>query len=138
MAGAWAWTSSQRKVLIGLVLALAAWLGIRLWLNPLYVSDPQPDRPPRYDELADRIDPNTADEAALAALPVIGPKKAAEIVRYREQFARDGRGDRAFAAPEDLLRVSGIGPAVLSAMRPYLEFPADRSATAPRSESPGL
>lgn len=57
-----------------------------------------------------RLELNRATEAELRALPGIGPRLAAAIVRWRE---REGP----FRRPEDLLRVPGIGPARLAAVR---------------------
>lgn len=56
------------------------------------------------------VDLNRATEAELRALPGIGPRLAAAIVRWRE---REGP----FRRPEDLLRVPGVGPARLAAVR---------------------
>ncbi|HSK21749.1 MAG TPA: ComEA family DNA-binding protein [Egicoccus sp.] len=51
-----------------------------------------------------RIDLNTATEAQLQTLPGIGPAKAAEIVRHREEHGP-------FGVPGDLRDVPGIGEA---------------------------
>ncbi|SDD09047.1 competence protein ComEA [Sanguibacter gelidistatuariae] len=56
------------------------------------------------------INLNTADAVALDALPGIGPALAGRIVAWREQ-------NGGFGAIDDLLEVSGIGPAVLSKIR---------------------
>jgi competence protein ComEA len=56
---------------------------------------------------------NQADQAALEAIPGIGPVKAAAILEYRAQIG-------AFSSIEELLDVSGIGPATLESMRPYV------------------
>ena len=134
------WTLPQRRALLVLLLALLAFLVVRYAFNPAYVSDPQPQRPARADELADRIDPNTADWPDLAALPGIGEKRARDIVSYREDARRISGDDLVFARKEDLLRIKGIGPAMLEALEPYLIFPprpvtapsTTRSITAPR------
>ncbi len=63
-------------------------------------SSPDPTR---------RIDPNRASPAELEALPGIGPVLAGRLV--------DGRPYR---SDRDLLRVSGIGPATLRRLRPYI------------------
>ena len=117
------WTAPQRGMLIALLVGLLVYLIVRVILNPLYVSDPQPPRPSRYDELADKIDPNTADWQTLAALPGLGEKRAKTIIEYREAFTTKNPGHLAFGEPEDLLLVRGIGPSMLATLRPYLLFP---------------
>lgn len=56
------------------------------------------------------LDLNRATEDELESLPGIGPRLAAAIVRWRD---REGP----FRRPEDLLRVPGVGPARLAAVR---------------------
>lgn len=133
------WTGPQRGVLIALLAGLLVYLIVRILLNPLYVSDPQPARPSRYDELADKIDPNVADWHTLAALPGLGEKRAKTIIEYREAFTKEHPDHLAFNEPQDLLLVRGIGPAMLATMRPYLLFPpTTRPATqATTRSSPG-
>lgn len=53
---------------------------------------------------------NTADAAALEALPGIGPQLAGRIVDYRQAHGP-------FAQVEDLLDVPGIGPTILVNIR---------------------
>jgi hypothetical protein len=129
------WTASQRAVLFGGLAILVVYLCVRLLFNPAYVSDPQPERPARSHELADRIDPNTADWQALAALPTIGEKRAKDIVEYRDGYVRDHPVERAFNRPEDLLRVKGVGRTMVESLTPYLTFgdgdPSARPTTAP-------
>ncbi len=57
-----------------------------------------------------RIDLNTADAAALEALPGIGPAGAKEIVAYRAAHGP-------FRSVEQLDDVSGIGPTTVDALR---------------------
>ena len=64
-----------------------------------------------------RIDPNRASASELTRLPGIGPALAGRIVADRGR-----RG--AFASPDALLRVRGIGPKTLDRIRGYLSFPA--------------
>src|SRR5688572_4051298 len=123
------WTPSQRGVLIAFVLILSTVLLIRLAYNRMYVSNPPPARAERYNELADRIDPNVATWQELAVLPQIGEKRAREIVAYRDQVV-SRRPDRvAFERPDHMMRVKGIGPALLETIRPYLMFPSTRPTT---------
>jgi competence protein ComEA len=56
---------------------------------------------------------NSGDQVALEAIPGIGPVKAAAIISYREESGP-------FASIEQLLEVSGIGPATLESLRPYV------------------
>jgi len=123
------WTSGQRVALLAIVAVLFVYLCVRYFLNPVYVSNPQPAEPSRAAELVDRIDPNTADVDTLAALPTLGVKRAKLIVDYRE--ARRARNPNAavFERLEDLLRIKGIGAATIDQMRPYLAFPATTPTT---------
>ena len=125
------WTGPQRAVLIALLGCLLVYLIIRLILNPLYVSNPQPARPPRYDDLADKIDPNTADWQTLAALPALGEKRAKTIIEYRDAFTKEHPNRLAFEEPEDMLLVRGIGPSMLATLKPYLHFPPPGVTTQP-------
>jgi competence protein ComEA len=57
------------------------------------------------------VDINTADAATIAKeLNGIGESRARAIVEYREKNGR-------FASPDDVLKVSGIGPQVLKLNR---------------------
>jgi competence protein ComEA len=60
-----------------------------------------------------QVDINAADQTALETIPGIGPVKAAAIIEYRESVGR-------FESVEELLEVSGIGPATLESMRSYV------------------
>ena len=124
-----AWTPSQRRALLLVLSGFALILAVRLALNPAYVSNPQPERPPRYHDLADRIDPNTADWQTLAALPALGEKRAKAITEYRDERLRARPGETVFNAPRDLMAVHGIGVGMVVTLRPYLVFPTDRPAT---------
>ena len=56
---------------------------------------------------------NSADLAALEAIPGIGPVKAGAILQYRDEVG-------GFSSVEELLDVTGIGPATLESIRPYV------------------
>jgi competence protein ComEA len=58
------------------------------------------------------VDLNSADVAALDALPGIGPVLAARIVEHRDE--------RPFAAVDELGDVAGIGPTLLERLRPLV------------------
>jgi competence protein ComEA len=59
------------------------------------------------------VNVNLADQAALESIPGIGPVTAGAILEYRAQIG-------SFTSIEQLLDVSGIGPATLESMRPYV------------------
>jgi competence protein ComEA len=61
------------------------------------------------------LDPNRSGEEELDRLPGVGPRVAEAIVRHRAEKG-------GFRRPEDLLEVSGIGPATLARMRPHLDL----------------
>jgi hypothetical protein len=124
-----AWTLPQRRALLLVLTGFGLILAVRLACNPAYVSDPQPDEPPRYHDLADRVDPNTADWQTLAALPTLGEKRARAIADYRDERLRARPGEIVYNAPRDLMAVRGIGAATVVTLRPYLIFPTDKPAT---------
>ncbi|MCL2881681.1 MAG: helix-hairpin-helix domain-containing protein [Coriobacteriia bacterium] len=63
-----------------------------------------------------KINLNTADEAALETLPGIGPVTAKKIIADRTANGR-------FTSPEDLMRVSGIGPKKYDAIKDLVTAP---------------
>jgi competence protein ComEA len=70
----------------------------------------------------ERINPNEAPVASLARLPGIGLSRARAIVALRSSLHdRAGHGP-AFRNADDLSQVSGIGPAVIEGIRPWLRF----------------
>jgi len=125
-------TSEQRAVTWLLLLGAAGVL-VRVVAHPAgppgavaYHSEPRSPR--SLDSVArqarrlahplgkgDRIDLDKANAEEIARLPRIGPGLAARIVADRE-------ANGPFGSIEGLDRVSGIGPAVLEAVRPYAIF----------------
>ena len=59
------------------------------------------------------VNVNTADEALLDTIPEVGPATAQAIIEYRTQIGL-------FTSIEQLIEVTGIGPATLEAMRPFV------------------
>ncbi|HEY1684741.1 MAG TPA: helix-hairpin-helix domain-containing protein [Tepidisphaeraceae bacterium] len=109
-------------------LLLINW-GYQAYRNPTVIDYPQTGPGIHAAELDDRLDPNIANAAELAALPAIGPKVAGEIVTYRERYVREKRMGAAFKAPTDLLKVPGVGFNTLQELEPYLKFPAAATTT---------
>ncbi len=60
-----------------------------------------------------KVDLNTADVAALDALPGVGPVTAASIVAWREKNGR-------FSSVEQLQEIQGIGPAKYASLAPLV------------------
>jgi DNA uptake protein ComE-like DNA-binding protein len=118
------WTRRQRTVLGGAVVVLCAVFFVRAVRNPARVANPVEPVGERAVELATRIDPNTADWPAWAALPLIGEKRARQIVEFRDQWAAEHPGETPFAKLDDLMRVKGIGKATVEQLAPYLAFPS--------------
>ena len=56
---------------------------------------------------------NTADQVALETIPGIGPVTASAIIAYRTEVGQ-------FDSIDQLLEVTGIGPATLESMRAYV------------------
>jgi hypothetical protein len=123
------WTARQRAALICVIAVLLSGLSARYLLNHSQIADPQPDLGRRAAELADRIDPNTADWQTLAALPLIGQSMAQRIVDERQTFLANHPEPMAYTKIEDLLRVKGIGEATIRTIEPYLIFPPTTQPT---------
>lgn len=68
-----------------------------------------------------KVNVNTADAKALEGLPGIGPAKAAAIVDYRTEHGN-------FTSVDDLAKVKGIGPGILSKIKDEIEVGADPAA----------
>jgi competence ComEA-like helix-hairpin-helix protein len=74
----------------------------------------------------DRIDLDVASAEEIARLPRIGPGLAARIVAERDEHGP-------FGSLEALDRVSGVGPALLTAIKPFAAFsrPSERPSVSP-------
>ncbi len=59
------------------------------------------------------VNVNTASESELETLSGVGPVTAAAIIQYRTEHGP-------FASVDDLMDVSGIGPATLEELRPQV------------------
>lgn len=81
--------------------------------------------------MAGPVDINTADAATIAReLNGVGESRARAIVEYREKNGR-------FASPDDVMKVSGIGPQVLKLNRENIRTgqPAKSAGQAGKSAS---
>jgi competence protein ComEA len=87
--------------------------------RPAASPSPTPEAP---------LNVNAAPPTALEALPGIGPALSKRIVRYRSD-------QRPFQRPEELKRVSGIGPKTLADLRPLVRVaPADSARASARQD----
>lgn len=68
---------------------------------------------PTGDTASSLVNINTADEAALTALPGIGETRAERIVEYRQSHG-------AFADKTELKNVSGIGESIYEGLEDYI------------------
>jgi hypothetical protein len=121
-------------IIAALLIALLVYLSIRRAIHPTFIADPQPLDGSRAADLAERLDPNSATQAELAAIPGVGETLAAAIVDYRQDFTRLHPGQLPFHESRDLLAIRGIGVARLEAMELCLFFstkPPTRPATRP-------
>jgi competence protein ComEA len=65
----------------------------------------------------EKIDLDRADVSEITRLPRVGPALAQRIVAWREQHG-------AFGSLTRLDSVSGVGPALLKAIQPFVSFSA--------------
>jgi competence protein ComEA len=116
-----AWPHAAQLAAAFLLGAAAALLAVRLIQaptgRPLDLASDQP------------IDLNRAGRGELLQLPGVGPNLANRIVDVR-----DGRGG--FQSPDDLRSVSGIGPARLERIRPWVQANGEAPAAEPKAAGP--
>lgn len=74
------------------------------------------ERRARPLEEGERLDPNRAPAEELDRLPGVGKATAEALVR--------GRQEGPYRTPDDLLRVRGVGPALVARIRPHLALGA--------------
>jgi competence protein ComEA len=114
----WGWTARERTWLTGSGTLAALALAAGPWGTEV------PDPPAPTPCLV--VDPNRAPPEVLAALPKLGPALVGRIVEARDEAP--------FRSLEDFdLRVRGIGPATLAALRPHLEIERTGPGPAPPS-----
>ena len=119
------------------VLILAGW-GVRLWLyersgtDDLRVIRNAVEPPPFFRGQEDSsatawsstvVNINTAGAAEIEELPMIGPTRAAAIVRYRSEHGL-------FSKPEDIMYVPGIGLGIYQSIEGMITV-GDSSAVKP-------
>ena len=91
--------------------------------HPAALPGPQSnetDSPAPVAESGDRVELNSADQAALEALPGIGPRTAELIIEYRTK-------NGGFKKVEDLMNIRGIGERTFLRLRDLVRI--DTSAS---------
>lgn len=78
---------------------------------------------------AHALDINRATAEELTQLKGVGPKRAADIVRYREQHGP-------IESVDQLLSIPGIGPKVLDDNAELIELPTQPRPSATKNSSP--
>jgi competence protein ComEA len=106
-----AWSRPAQCSAVALVALTAGLLGWHSWQYLRLGTRPTEFRPGA--QLDYRVDLNRAGKAELMQLPGVGNNLAERILRYRESH-----GD--FQSVEQLRQVSGIGPAMLERLRPWV------------------
>lgn len=101
----------------GLNLAAPLYDGQKIFIPPMALSEEGQAMPStlRNASSSHLINVNTASQQELESLPGIGEILAQRIVEYRTQ-------NGPFRSPEDLLKVKGIGPKKLEALRDRITF----------------
>lgn len=70
---------------------------------------------------AEKLNSNTASVYKLAELPSLGPKKAQQIIDYRQRYVVEGK-EKAFKTAEDMENIKGIGGKTIDKIRQWLVF----------------
>jgi len=120
-------TPDEQKILLFLIFF--ALMGIILKYTDLIAEDQenQLTETELSEEYKIRYDLRTATKKQLLNVPGIGPKRADDIIDYREKHG--------FSSLEDLLKIKGIGSKTLGKMRPYFKEFQDKSQVAVESGS---
>jgi competence protein ComEA len=87
--------------------------GQHVYVPELGEENPPVQPPSNQPDTGGKVNINTSAPAALEALPGIGPALAQRIIDYREE-------NGPFAHPEDVMNVSGIGPATFEKLEGYI------------------
>lgn len=88
--------------------------GQHIYVPRLGEENPPVPSPPGASPSEGKININTADSAALEALPGIGPVTAQRIIDYR-------LANGPFTQIEEIMDVSGIGPATFDGIKDLIE-----------------
>lgn len=132
VTGPWTLTRGELTVWLLVVLGIPAlFLAMRAMTGPAAPSQSVrvvPASAPSADfsaaESPAKLNPNTASAKELELLPGIGPKRAAAIVKHREEHGP-------FRNAQTLAQIKGLSPALAERLAPLLSF--ESSASPPPS-----
>lgn len=93
---------------------LIAVLGLLCFISALAHLSPDAPAPSLAQKPLHQIPVNCAPLAELQLLPNVGPKLAQKIIEQRQI--------QPFTSPDDMRRVSGIGPLLPDRLRPHVRF----------------
>ena len=105
-------TPDEQKILI--FLLIFGFLGISLKFWGLKIADKKnlnPDSLKLSQDYKIKVDLRVASETILTSIPGIGPKKAKQIVEYREKYG--------FKSKTDLMNIKGIGKKTYARLEDY-------------------
>jgi competence protein ComEA len=102
-----------RADLDGLNLASPVTDGMQVLVPKWSESGPAPVAPAGASPAPEIVNINSSDQATLETIPGIGPVTAMAILEYRASVG-------SFGSVDELIDVTGIGPATLEAIRPYV------------------
>lgn len=106
-------TDSERKVLLAIGALLLA--GTLLRVLPVKHRPGFSQKSVGVSHTVMPVDINKASLKELVSIPGIGQVIAQRIIRYRSEAGP-------FNDPEELLKIRGIGPTSLAAIREYITF----------------
>lgn len=104
------------RLFLALLLSVGLWCAGDAWAGS------------KSGTLHGAINLNTATAEQLQQLPGVGPKRAEDIIAYREK--------RPFTRPSQLSRVKGFGPATMKKLQPYLAVEGETTLSWSAEEKP--
>jgi comEA protein len=90
----------KKLLVFSFVVAIVVSFAPVLWAEE--AEEPQPAQPAQEEQMAEKVNINTATAEELAQLKNVGSAYAARIVEYRQEHGL-------FEKPEDIMKVKGIG-----------------------------
>ena len=122
-------TPSEQRILLTLISLAAIGLALKAAKIAPKLSQEFPDSLDLSVDYQIQYDLQNITKSELVSIPGIGPKRAADILAYREGYG--------FIQLSDLKRVKGIGEATFQRIAPYF-YPLDPNAHFSRESADSL